>query len=123
MESFFNDLNLPTIKGQENSILEAPISEREIYQAVKELSSGKCPGEDGFSIEYYKCFQSELSPLLCKVYNNIVECEEMPISMRLATISVLPKPGKDPLEISSWRPISILNNDYKIQGCSFFNSS
>lgn len=55
-----------------------------------------------------------LSPLLCKLYNDIVQHEEMPVTIRLANISLFPKPGKDLLETTSWRPISILNNDYKI---------
>lgn len=38
----------------------------------------------------------------------------MPPSWKQATISVIPKGGKDPLNCSSFRPISVLNIDYKI---------
>ena len=38
----------------------------------------------------------------------------MPQSMSKAIISLLPKPGKDPMQLGSYRPISLLNCDYKI---------
>ena len=38
----------------------------------------------------------------------------MPPSMCQATISLLPKPGKDHSEMNNFRPISMLNNVYKL---------
>ncbi len=33
--------------------------------------------------------------------------------MKQGLISLIPKPDKDPLEIDNWRPITLLNTDYK----------
>ena len=52
MEEYFTDLIHPSIKGHEISVLKASISESEIQRALKELYSGKSPGEDGFSAEF-----------------------------------------------------------------------
>ena len=38
----------------------------------------------------------------------------MPVSMRTAVISTIPKPGKDHMQMSNYRPLSLLNNDYKL---------
>ena len=38
----------------------------------------------------------------------------MPASMRIAIILVIPKPGKDHLQMNNFHPLSLLNNDYKL---------
>lgn len=88
--------------------------EAEVGDAIKALSSGKTPGEDGFSLEFYKNFQDTLAPLLTLLYNNIISKQSVPTTMRSAVVSLIPKPGKDPLQMDSYRPLSLLNNDYKI---------
>lgn len=47
-------------------------------------------------------------------FNYILRTGETPRSWREAVISVIPKEGKDKKECSSYRPISVLNVDYKI---------
>ena len=38
----------------------------------------------------------------------------LPQSLELATITLLPKPGKDPQRCGNYRPLSLLNSDYKV---------
>ena len=64
MEAFFQDISLPTLKEEERESLEAPVREREILAALKAFPTGKAPGNDGFTIELYKCLQNNLSPIL-----------------------------------------------------------
>lgn len=114
MEAFFKDVHLPTLKEEEREHLEVPVCESEIISALKALSLGKAPGNDGYTIEFYKCFQRDLSPLLTLLFNDIITNQSMPLTMRQATISLLPKPGKDHSQMSNFRPLSLLNNDYKL---------
>ncbi len=53
-------------------------------------------------------------PLLLAVLEESFYIGCLPQSFYQATISVLPKKGKDPLNCSSFRPISLLNVDCKI---------
>lgn len=43
-----------------------------------------------------------------------MEQKSVPNSWREAIISIIPKKGKDRLECSSYRPITVLNVNYKL---------
>lgn len=88
--------------------------ETEVKSAIKALSTGKTPGEDGYSVEFYKTFQDTLAPFLTMLYNDIISKQSMPMTMRSAIISLIPKPGKDHTQMSNFRPLSLLNNDYQL---------
>ena len=47
-------------------------------------------------------------------FNHAFENGDMPISQKRGIISLLPKKDKDKKYLKNWRPISLLNNDYKI---------
>lgn len=114
MDSFFNDISLPTLNINEKETLETFVLVTEVKSAIKTLSSGKSPSDGGYSIEFYKSFQDILAPLLTMLYNDIISKQSMPMSMRSAGISLIPKPGKDHMQMSNFRPLSLLNNDYKL---------
>lgn len=78
------------------------------------MSSGKAPGNDGRWTEFYKHFKEQLSPYLLLLFNKILDSKSMPPTMCNAIISPVPKPGKDLFQMSNYRPLSLLNCDYKI---------
>ena len=43
-----------------------------------------------------------------------IDKQEMTTTMKQGLITLIPKPGKDPLIIENWRPVSLLNIDYKV---------
>lgn len=53
-------------------------------------------------------------PSLLRACNTSMTNAKMPPSWNEAVISVIPKEGKDKLECGSYRPISVLNVDYKL---------
>lgn len=90
------------------------VSTAEVQEAINLLQNGKSPGPDGFTVEFYKSYSSVLAPILQRVYNESFLLGRLPKTMSEASISLLVKKDKDPLLCSSYRPISLLNVDFKI---------
>ena len=87
----------------------------EIATAVSAMKNGKSPGPEGFPTKFYRTFSGLLGPFLSWLF---AEClnntSKLQPSLFQASISLLLKKNKDPLECGSYRPISLLNCDYKI---------
>ena len=62
---------------------------------IKNLSTNKSSGPDGFTGEFYKTFREELTPILLKLFQNFAEGGTLPNSFYEATITLIPKPDKD----------------------------
>ena len=77
------------------------------------LVGGKSPGEDGFTWECYNCFFDLLGQDLVDCFNASYSAGEMSPSQRRGVITLIPKEDSDPT-LANWRPITLLNLDYKI---------
>ena len=111
---FLRPLKINKLSSEEAELLIKPITESEIRETITKLKNNKTPGTDGFSGEYYKIFVNELTPILCKLYNYVLTSGDPPNSWSEAILTVIHKEGKDPIQCTSYRPISLLCVDYKI---------
>ena len=111
---FLESLDLPSIGTIMNKKLIAPITRGEIDEAISSSSNNKSPGTDGYGNEFYKCMKEQLLPLLEKCFNYVLKKNSIPPSWNEAFISVIHKEGRDKKECGSYRPISVLNSDYKL---------
>lgn len=114
MSAFLSDLNIQTIDSNQKEKLEQPIDLQEILDSINAMQNGKTPGPDGYTVEFYKAFAPKLAPILLKMFENSLNNGKLPQSLTEAFITLILKPGKDPLDCSSYRPISLLNVDVKI---------
>ncbi|KAF0029315.1 hypothetical protein F2P81_018420 [Scophthalmus maximus] len=114
METFFKGVTLPRSSESQKSDLDCPITGEEIMGVIKGLPSGKPPGPDGFTADFFKCYVSELTPLLLSMYNEAFVKGELPDTLAKALITLILKKYKDPCDCKSYRPISLIPLDTKI---------
>ena len=81
---------------------------------LKSLSNNKSPGTDGFTAEFYKFFWPDIGEIIVKALNTNFSKRKMSLEQRRGILSLLPKKDKDLLYLKNWRPISLLNLDYKL---------
>lgn len=113
-QKFLNNLLLPKLTTAERKLLDGEITDGEVLQAIKSLQNSKAPGPDGYPIEYFKAFSKKLLAPITNMIREAFQKETLPKTLELATITSLPKPGKDPQKCSNYRPLSLLNSDYKM---------
>ncbi len=106
--------NINTISASENECCDQGIVLEEVVDAIKHLKCNKSPGNDGIAAEFYKQFSDILALFLLNIFIESIENHELPPSLSQGIINLIPKPKKDLLLIENWRPISLLNNGYKI---------
>jgi len=114
MEAFFERINLPKVGEEQNKLLTSEITDEEIKRAISHLKPNKAAGPDGFPSEWYKEMKDLLVPMMKASFNHVLKTGVTPPSWKEAVISLIPKEGKDKLECGNYRPISVLNQDYKI---------
>ncbi len=85
-----------------------------VSAALELLANKKAPGPDGFPAEFYKEFWAILAPTFYRMLQETKKNGRLPPNMNSANISLLLKPGKDPVLPTSYRPISLINVDTKI---------
>ena len=96
MDKFLETYTLPKLKQGEIENLNRPITSKEIELVIKNLPKNKSPGPDGFPGEFYQKFKEELTPILLKLFQNIEMEGKRPNSFYEASITLIPKPDKDP---------------------------
>ena len=114
MANFLDTYKVPKLKQDQINHLNSPITPKEIEVVINSLPTKESPESDGFSAEFYQTFKEDLIPILFKLFHKIETEGTLPNSFYEATITLIPKPRKDPKKIENFRPISLMNIDAKI---------
>ncbi len=107
-------VSLSSISDDQKEQLSAPFTSDEVLQAIKSMPTGKTPGLDGYSVEFYKTFWVQIESLFMPMVTDFFENGILPDTMKTAIISLIHKKDKDAAECTSFRPISLLPVDFKI---------
>ena len=78
------------------------------------MQSNKSPGNDELTKEFRKTFWNETKHSLMNSIMEAKEKKKLSTSRRQAVIKLIGKKERDKRFIKNWRPISLLNADYKI---------
>ena len=91
---FFENANLPKLNEVELEELERPLTKEECFETLKLSSKGKCPGSDGFTVEFYLRFWSILGEEMVQSFNHALILGHLNITQRQGIIKVVPKKTK-----------------------------
>jgi hypothetical protein len=105
---------VPKLNQDQINHLNSPITPKEIEVVIKSLPTKKSQGLDGFSAEFYQTFKEDLIPILLKVFNKIESEGTLPNTFYEATVTLIPKPHRDPTNKKNFTPISLMKIDVKI---------
>ena len=111
---FLENSSLPCITQIEKDLCDVDLSLDELKAALKTFERNKSPGNDGIVSEFYIKFWEAIGKPMLDCFEYSFRNGELSNSQKQAVITLLEKPGKDRQQIKNWRPISLLNHDYKI---------
>jgi exonuclease III len=104
---------LPTLTPDQSAALDRPFELHELRAAVASAASGKSPGLDGLSYEFYNSTLPLTGPPLLAALNSMLEAGQLSESLRQGVVRLLPKVAGVPTA-AQLRPITLLCTDYKL---------
>ena len=113
-KKFLDKITTPILTSEKANICEGGLVESELFKSLSSIQDCKSPGNDRLTKEFYKyIWNVTKDPLM----NSIKEARKnikLSISQRQAVTKLIEKKDRDKRYIKNWRPISLLNVDYKI---------
>ena len=102
-----------TLSDSDRDACEGEVTLDEVLSAIKSFANDKSPGCDGLTAEFYQTFFGLIGSDLVEVINYAFENKKLTLTMRRGVIVLIWK-GNEKEYLKNWRPISLLNCDYKI---------
>ena len=103
------------LSNSERDELERPLTMNEISNSLfKRMKTGKSPGNDGLTVEFYRTFWKLLRDPLLRALREAINEGELSPSQKQSVIRLIPKKGKNLALVKNWRPISLINVDAKL---------
>ena len=118
---YFSKVNSVSLTCEEETLCEGTLTQKECFEVLKNMESDKTPGMDGLPPEFYKVFWRDISSYLISVLNYGFDSGHLSVSQRRGVIKLIPKKDAELYFIKNWRPITLLNTDYKIAAKSIAN--
>ena len=103
-----------SLTKDECEAFEQPISFKELTDALQKMKKGKSPGSNGFTACFFRYFWKKIGPFLYRAFMSGIPNNKTLISHREGVITMIPKAGSSLDGVKGWRPITLLNVDFKI---------
>ena len=85
-----------------------------MVKTIDSLNLHKTPVPGGLTNEFYQTFKKDIIQVLNAALKDIHERNYCATDFNRAYITLIPKPDTDKTKVTNYRPISLLNSDYKI---------
>ena len=82
------------LSDEEKEACDGLVTMEECEKSIKSMKNGKSPGSDGFTVEFYKFFWSDIKQLVLDSINYAYHKGELSIDQRRGIISLIPKKAK-----------------------------
>ena len=102
------------LNDQVKNELDEAVTMQEIQETIKTMARNKSPGISGFSIDLYIIFWNRLKQPFLEMIQQIYQQKMLHELTREGIITLLPKSDRDLNYVKNWRPIILLNTEYKI---------
>ena len=116
-----NIAEVKKVCAEDRAKMDRKISEEEVRNTLKSTRNNVSPGHGGFGGVFYEVFWKFLKTIVVGAINKIYENGELPITLRLGVIALIPKGEKDQQFITNWRPITLLETLYKLISATLAN--
>ena len=103
-----------SLNEEQKKDLDKEITLEEVQHTIKKMAKGKSPGTSGFAIDLYIVFWQKIKEHFMEMLNFVLKSKHLHESALTGIISLLPKKDRDLKKVQSWRPIVLLNSDFKI---------
>ena len=111
---YLSEIALTGVNDSDRNKLEESVTLTELGSTLSKMKNGTSPGSDGFAVEFYKFFWSDIKEFFQAMCNESFSRGTLPQTLREGIIVLLPKPNKPRDLLKSYRPITLLNVCYKI---------
>ena len=114
LAEFFDSSTLPKLTPRQADNYNGLLTKKECFTSLKQFSKGMLPCSDSRTAEFYLAFWELLGQELVDSLNYAFQMGELSISQKREIITLIPNKNKNRALLDHWRPISLLNTDYKI---------
>ena len=112
--ALFLRTDIKKLDDDHKAVCEGLLTTEECYSALKGFQKNKSPGTDGLTADFYRFFWAKLGKIMVDSFNFGFGKGELSISQKQGIIRLIPKKKQKFIISQNWRPISLLNVDYKI---------
>ena len=113
--------SIKKVNEDDRERMEAEITEEEVGRSLKNTRNNLSPGHGGFGSDFYKIFWYFLKTVVVNAIREIYISGELPDTLRLGVIALIPKGDKDQRLITNWRPLTLLETLYKLISATLAN--